>query len=115
LREANIFIKGLEKKMPRFGKLLTVVVGVLFGCVAFASDSSAGDSVGMAKLGAAIVMGLGAFGAASAQGRAAGSALEGLARNPSAKADVFVPMLLSLVFMEFQALMCFVIAFLLLG
>ena len=102
--------------MARIGKFVAVVVGVLFGCVALAADSSAaGDAAGMAKLGAAIVMGLGAFGAASAQGRAAGAALEGLARNPSAKGDVFVPMLLSLVFMEFQALMCFVIAFLLLG
>lgn len=62
-------------------------------------------------LAAAIAIGLGAFGAASAQGRAASSALDGIARNPGSRGDVFMPLILSLVFMELQALLCFVIAF----
>ena len=65
-----------------------------------------------APIGAAIAVGFGAAGAASAQGRAASAALEGIARNPGSRSEVFVPLLLSLVFMEFQALLCFVIAFL---
>ena len=38
---------------------------------------------GLASIGAALAIGLGAFGAATCQGRAASSALEGIARNPS--------------------------------
>jgi F-type H+-transporting ATPase subunit c len=71
---------------------------------------SGGSSVGLAKLGAALAIGLGAAGAATGQGKAASAALEGIARNPASRSEVFVPLLLSLVFMEFQALLCFVIA-----
>ncbi len=77
---------------------------------AFAADGDASGSLGLAKLAAGIAIGLGAAGAATAQGRAASSALEGIARNPSSKGEVFVPMILALVFMEFQALLSFVIA-----
>lgn len=80
-----------------------------------AEGISEGGSAQWAKIGAAIAIGLGAFGAASAQGRAAASALEGIARNPASRPDVFVPLILSLVFMEFQALLCFVIALQLAG
>ena len=87
----------------------TVAVVSFFGAAtAFASDMEGG--LGWAKLGAAIAIGLGAAGAATGQGRAASSALEGIARNPSSRSEVFVPLILSLVFMEFQALLCFVIA-----
>ncbi len=82
--------------------------------VVFASETAV-NSGSWGPLAAAIAMGLGAFGAASGQGKAASSALEGIARNPSAKADVFTPLILSLVFMEFQALLCFVIAFMVKG
>lgn len=77
--------------------------------VALASEGDV-SAVGMAKIGAAIAIGLGAAGAATAQGKAASSALEGIARNPTSKGDVFLPLILSLVFMELQALLCFVIA-----
>ncbi len=95
-------------------KLLRTVSSVLLGvgvsAVAVAAEGAAGEAVGLAKIGAAIAIGLGAFGAATAQGRAASAALEGIARNPASRGDVFVPLILSLVFMEFQALLCFVIA-----
>ena len=71
--------------------------------------------VKLGPVAAAIAIGLGAFGAASAQGRAATAALEGIARNPSSRSEVFTPLILSLVFMELQALLCFVIAFLVMG
>ena len=55
----------------------------------------------------------GAAGAATGQGKAASAALEGIARNPTAKNEVFQPLIISLAFMEFQALMSFVVAILL--
>lgn len=92
-----------------------VLGGILaaMSSVAFAEGHEAVASAvtNLGPIAAAIAIGLGAFGAASAQGRAASAALEGVARNPAAKAEVFTPMILSLVFMELQALLCFVIAF----
>ncbi len=79
-------------------------------CLADDGSAASGSPIGLAKIGAAIAIGLGAFGAASGQGKAAAAALEGIARNPSSRGEVFVPLILSLVFMEFQALLCFVIA-----
>ncbi len=87
-------------------------VGFLFSAVAFASDGSV-DGYGLARIGAAIAIGIGAAGAATAQGKAASSALEGIARNPTSKNEVFQPLIISLAFMEFQALMSFVVAILL--
>jgi F-type H+-transporting ATPase subunit c len=83
----------------------------LFASFCYADDGAAVASpLGLAKLGAAIAIGLGALGAATGQGKAASAALEGIARNPASRGEVFVPLILSLVFMEFQALLCFVIA-----
>ncbi len=84
---------------------------LLSGAVLFASEGAAGAGVsGLHAIGAAIAIGLGALGAALAQSKAAAAALEGIARNPSSKGEVFVPMILSLAFMEFQALLAFAIA-----
>lgn len=94
---------------------MVILGGVLSSSLAFANTDEVASPIGLAKLGAALAIGLGAFGAASAQGRAASAALEGVARNPTSRADVFVPFLLSLAFIEFQALLSFVIAFKLVG
>jgi F-type H+-transporting ATPase subunit c len=81
-----------------------------------AEEAAAGNShVGLAKLGAAIAIGLGAFGAASGQGKAASAAMEGIARNPTSRGDVFVPLIIALAFMEFQALLSFIVALMLVG
>ena len=95
--------------MKRMSKLSVASLGAILSSVALASEGEV-SRAGLASIGAAIAIGLGAFGAATGQGKAASSALEGIARNPSSKGEVFVPMILSLVFMEFQALLCFVIA-----
>lgn len=93
---------------------VVILGGVLSSSWAFASDEAAtGSPLGLAKLGAAIAIGLGTFGAASAQGKAASAALEGIARNPMSRGDVFVPLIIALAFMEFQALLSFMIAFML--
>jgi len=86
----------------------------LVGSTAFAS-SGTGDSsdVGLIAIGAGLTIAITTFGAATAQGRASVSALEGIARNPNARKEIFVPFLLGLVFMELQALLAFVIAIML--
>ena len=51
-------------------------------------------------LAAALAIGLSALGGAIGQGRAAGSALEGIARNPQASGKIFVPMIVGLALIE---------------
>lgn len=89
-------------------------LGLAFSGLAF-GETGEGVATNWAPIAAAIAIGMGAFGAASAQGKAASSALEGVARNPGARGEVFTPLILSLVFMELQALLCFVIAFMVMG
>ena len=85
--------------------------GLFLSSLAFAQDAAAVHSGNnWIPIGAGITMGLASFGAATAQGRTASTALEGIARNPSAKDALFQPFILGLVFMEFQALLGFVIA-----
>lgn len=93
-------------------KFMAAVSGLMLSSMAFAQDAAAqhGGPNGLVAIGAAIAIGLAAFGAASAQGKTASSALEGIARNPNAKDALFQPFILGLVFMEFQALLGFVIA-----
>lgn len=87
--------------------------GLLLSSMAFAQEASGGQGGNnWIPIGAGITMGLAAFGAATAQGRTASAALEGIARNPNAKDSLFQPFILGLVFMEFQALLGFVIAIL---
>jgi F-type H+-transporting ATPase subunit c len=98
--------------MKRFlGKTAMAFSGVFLSSLAFAQDAAAAYSGNsLIPIGASITMGLASFGAATAQGRTASAALEGIARNPSAKDALFQPFILGLVFMEFQALLGFVIA-----
>ena len=101
----------------RVSSLVSVLVGMAVSGVALAegADAAASSGVGGAGLvaiGSALAMGLAAIGATGGQGKAAGSALEGIARNPGSKDAVFVPLLLSLAFIEFPALLGFLIAFL---
>lgn len=84
--------------------------GLMFSGLALAQGDAGAVSVSLIPIGAGIAIGLAAFGAASAQGRTAEAVLGGIARNPSAKDSLFQPFILSLVFMEFQALLGFVIA-----
>ena len=62
-----------------------------------------------------IAMGLAALGCGMGQGRAAASALEGIARNPQAAGKIQTPMLIGLVFMETLVLFTFGFGFLMLG
>lgn len=66
-------------------------------------------------LAAALAIGLSALGGALGQGRAAGSALEGIARNPAASGKIFVPMIVGLALIESLVIYGLLIAFQLFG
>ena len=97
-----------------FVRLVAALGGLMFSSLAFAQDAgnAAARDFGWMPIGAALAIGLAAFGAAGAQGRTAAAALESIGRNPSSKDSMFLTFILGLVFMEFQALLGFVIAFL---
>lgn len=95
---------------------LASLVGVLVGASAFANEaeqavaaSTGGSNSG---LGYALGFGLAVLGAGMGQGRAASSALEGITRNPQSRDSVFIPMIISLVFIESLVLFMFALAFL---
>ncbi len=65
---------------------------------------------GTIALAAAITMAAAVLGGTRAQGQAASTALEGIARNPSAQPKMFVPMLLSLALMESLVILSWLVA-----
>jgi F-type H+-transporting ATPase subunit c len=64
---------------------------------------------------AGIGLGIAALGGALAQGRAAATALDGIARNPGAADKIRGPMILGLALIESLVIYSLIIAFLLLG
>ena len=101
------------KFFTKFGVALS---GLLFSSLALAEGAAeAGASSSLVPIGAGIAIGLAALGATLGQGRTAAASLEGIARNPNAKDAMFQTFILGLVFMELQALLGFVIAFLIIG
>ena len=104
---------------------------IVYGLVAFAATwivsnplfaqaaAEGGALDSNAKVAVALASGFGialaAFGGALGQGRAATSALEGIARNPGASDKIFVPMIISLALIESLVIYALVIAFMLLG
>jgi F-type H+-transporting ATPase subunit c len=106
----------MKKKMLG---LLSVVVTTLFAASAFAQDvGSASNEFDVSKWGllaAGLGMAIAAFGGALGQGRAAGAALEGIARNPSASDKIFTPMILGLALIESLVIYSLVISFMILG
>lgn len=95
----------------RILQVFWVSMGMLASFSAFAEEvATAGASNGLWAIGSGMAMGLGALGGTIGLGLAASAALGGIARNPSAKDQVFVPMILVLALVEFQAIMAFIIA-----
>jgi F-type H+-transporting ATPase subunit c len=64
---------------------------------------------------AALAIGLAALGGGLGQGRAAASALDGIARNPQASGKIFVPMIVALALIESLVIYGLLIAFNLAG
>lgn len=106
--------------MRNWKTALMVTFGLLFliSSNVFAEEGTAKEvtmGMGLVGLGCGLAIGLAAFGGGIGQGKAAGSALEGIARNPGAVDKMFVPLILGLALIESLVLYGFVIAFLLLG
>lgn len=100
--------------MRKTALVSTVLFATLMSAQAFAQDaaahaSSMGDK-GLYALGLAIMLGLGAFGATSGQGRVGAAAMEGLARNPQARNSMFVPMIVVLALIESLFILTWLIA-----
>jgi len=93
---------------------LMAVVALFAGTSAFAQDEAVAGGLkdAYSSLGAALALGIAAFGGAIGQSRAASAALEGIARNPSAGDKLFTPMIIALALIESLVLYTFVIAFL---
>lgn len=66
-------------------------------------------------LGAGLAVGVAALGGGIGQGIAVSSALEGIARNPSAAGQIFTPMIIGLALIESLVIYGLVIAFILQG
>ena len=105
--------------MSRTRKLISPVVtfatavGVfLFANPAFAQamDAVRADRDKWLGIGAALAIGLSALGGGIGQGRAAGSAVEGISRNPQASGKIFTPMIIALALTESLVLLGFLIA-----
>jgi len=70
---------------------------------------------GLIALSAALAIALAAVAGAIGQSRAAAAALEGIARNPGARKEVFVPFILALALIESLVIYALIIAFMLGG
>jgi F-type H+-transporting ATPase subunit c len=104
--------------LKRVAMLGAFVATFLIPLVAFAQPAAAsGGGEGEAKMGAyigaGIAMGLAVLGGGLGQGRAASSALEGIARNPSAASKIQTPMLIALALIESLVLFALLVAYLL--
>ena len=104
----------LKKAFATIGLALTQLVILVPD--AFAQAAAATNDTDVA-VGKAIAGGFGlaiaAFGGALGQARAAAAALEGIARNPGARGEVFVPLILGLALIESLVIYMFVTALIL--
>ena len=103
------------KKAALMAALATVSVPAWAEEAAKAAGEGAASGAGLKYLAAGIAIGLAVIGGASGQGKAAASAYDGIGRNPQASDKMFTPLLLGLALIEFQTIMAFIIAFLLIN
>jgi len=103
--------------MSKLKTILPATIALLvFPSLAFAEDTVAatgGGDNGLVGLGAGLAVGLAALGCGLGQGRLAGEAMSGMARNPGASGDIRTSMMLGLAFPESLVLFSFAIAYLL--
>jgi len=101
-------------------KVISVVsvfaVIALWSTAAFAEPGTGASGAysmwGWLGLAAGLGIGLAAFGGAIGQGRAVGSAMEGLARNPGAYDEVFTPFIIGIALVESLVIYAFVVSLL---
>ena len=95
-----------------YTKIIPFLAVTFFALPVFAEGGTASP---ISHLAAALAIGVAAFGGALGQGRAAAAALEGIARNPNARGDIFTPLILSLALIESLVIYALLIAFQLAG
>jgi len=83
------------------------------GAEAAAGGFSMASAIGLFAAGAAIA--IAAFAGALAQGRTASATMEGIARNPGAQPQMFMPWIVSMALIESLVIYALVIAFMILG
>src|ERR1044072_1602431 len=89
--------------------LLTSIPALAEEAATTAVHAGMGDK-GLYALGLGLMLGLGAFGATTGQGRVGASAMEGLARNPQARNSMFVPMIVVLALIESLFILTWLVA-----
>jgi F-type H+-transporting ATPase subunit c len=95
--------------MKKLQYLFMALAALCFAIPAFADGGSA--VVNLVPIGAGLGMGLAAGLCGLGQGRAVGSAVEALARNPGARAGIFTFLVLGLALIESLTLFTLVIVF----
>jgi F-type H+-transporting ATPase subunit c len=107
--------------MKTFGKVVlgaaSALITLLVAASAYAQEASGAtafnDRDKWIALAAGLGLGVAAFGGAIGQGIAAGSALNGISRNPTASDKIFTPMILGLALIESLVIYSLVIAIML--
>ncbi len=96
-------------------KAIIFALTTLASAAAVAQDAAAAhagnSNSGLVAIGAGLAIGLAVLGGTSAQGKAAASALEGIARNPAAGDKLFTPLILSLALIESLVILAFLVSF----
>jgi F-type H+-transporting ATPase subunit c len=95
--------------MKKLQYLFMALAALCFAIPAFADGGSA--VVNLVPIGAGLGMGLAAGLCGLGQGKAVGSAVEALARNPGARAGIFTFLVLGLALIESLTLFTLVIVF----
>jgi F-type H+-transporting ATPase subunit c len=104
------------RRLPKlFVPVAAFMLAVLASPAVFAADGADAGGHGFIALGAAFAIGLAALGGGLGQGRAAASALDGIARNPQASGKIFVPMIVGLALIESLVIYGLIIALQLVG
>ena len=109
--------------MKNLGRCFTVIAGAMLATLgsstlALAQEHAASGgspTAGIMAIGAALAIGLPAFGAALGQGQAVAKAMESIGRNPSSADRIQTPMIIGLALMEALAIYGLIIAFIVSG
>lgn len=99
-------------------KVIFTIMGMLLTTSVFGAEEITQYDAELKKwiaFSAAFAIGIVAFGGALAQGKTASTALEGIAKNPGAKKEVFTPMILGLALIESLVIYALIISFMLVG
>jgi F-type H+-transporting ATPase subunit c len=100
-------------------KLLLVTMALGSSALVFAEQATqaaaASSNDAMFAISAGLAIGIAALGGALGQARIGSAAMDGIARNPQARQDMFVPMIIGLALIESLVIYALVIAFQIVG